>query len=52
MPYKKPIQFDPDAATRKKIENAAKAENRKVGPMALEIIRRFFANREAGKDAA
>ena len=44
---KKPIQINPDAPTRKKIELAAKAENRKLGPMVLEIVRRYFAAQSA-----
>jgi len=42
MGYQKPIQINPDAAVRKKIEDVAKAENRAVGPTALELIKRYF----------
>jgi hypothetical protein len=45
----KPILISPDIAMRKKIEDAARAEHRKLGPMAMEIIRRYFSQVE--KDA-
>jgi hypothetical protein len=43
----KTILISPDLQTRKKIEEAARAEHRKLGPMVMEIIRRYFAGREA-----
>jgi hypothetical protein len=52
MPIKyKPIQLNPDTTMRTKIEKAANAEHRKLGPMVLEICRRYFSEREAAKDA-
>lgn len=50
-PKFKPIQLNPDIETRQKIEKAAQIEHRFVGPMALEIIRRYFASQESAKDA-
>lgn len=48
----KPVMIVPEDGLRKKIEDQAKKEHRKIGPMALEIIRRYFIERQAGKDAA
>jgi len=42
----KPILIVPDVDIRKKIEDAARAEHRKLGPMAMEIIRRYFSRVE------
>lgn len=42
----KAILIVPDVAMRKKIEDAARAEHRKLGPMAMEIIRRYFSRVE------
>lgn len=51
MPQKgKMIAVYPTLAEYKQIDAAAKKENRKLGPMVLEIVRRFFAGQEAGKD--
>jgi hypothetical protein len=47
MAYEKPIQINPDEKLRAKIEREAKAENRKHGPMVLEIVRRYFQQKEA-----
>ena len=38
----KPISVYPDPALRKKIEGQAQTESRKLGPMILEIIKRYF----------
>jgi hypothetical protein len=42
----KAILIVPDVQMRKKIEDAARAEHRKLGPMAMEIIRRYFTQVE------
>jgi len=47
----KPIMFVPDDDTRTKVEKLAEKEHRKLGPMALEIVRRFFAGKSV-KDAS
>lgn len=47
MAYVKPIQINPDDKLRAKIEREAKADNRKPGPMVLEIVRRYFRQKES-----
>jgi len=42
----KAILISPDVAIRKKIEDLARTEHRKLGPMAMEIIRRYFSQVE------
>ena len=42
----KAILIVPDVQMGKKIEDAARAEHRKLGPMAMEIIRRYFSRVE------
>jgi len=44
----KPIMIVPEDPLRTKIEKLAKAEHRKTGPMAVEIIRRYFASQADG----
>lgn len=46
----KPIQIYPDMAIRKRIEQEAKEKKWKLGPTVLEIVRQFFAKKDA--DAA
>jgi hypothetical protein len=45
----KPIQIQPDANLRKKIEDEAKAQDRKLGPQVLYILRQFFDRKESAK---
>lgn len=45
----KPLMIVPEDGLRKKIEEQAKKEHRKMGPMALEIIRRYFAAEKAAQ---
>lgn len=53
MPQRgKMIAVYPSIQEYRQIEAAAKKENRKLGPMVLEIVRRYFIEREAAKDAA
>jgi hypothetical protein len=54
MPAKgeyRPIQVNADLPLREKIQKLATAEHRFLGPMVLEIVRRYFAAQES-KDAA
>jgi hypothetical protein len=43
---RKPIQLNPSPELREKIEQMAREENRFMGPMVTEIVRRFFAQME------
>jgi len=50
MPKAQHILIKPKPELRKRIKEAAKAENRKPGPMVLILLERYF--QQAGKSEA